>query len=347
MVAPPQGGGRGGVSPMTTADEFTSGADAFAAFARGDEESALVAAQRAFEAGEIDAEVIDLFLTVSAARMPIDRCLETLENVLGHDDLDLASGVRAAVAWTVLEHALRHGLDDQGMRPWLTMGLQANADVGQAGWEGLDRPSLRDVVSRALEPSLVGIEVAEQLLYATEGSGLPALAVQRLEGIGQAVAMDRDLSRMAERLLHFAGAVEAAYRVEAARKRFERTHDPRERRRQSVVDLEGATVVIAGGHRMLRAHAGALIGEAGGAAREVPSRQEAVRRERDIVSVMQGASMALIVVPQIAHSTSDQVRRVGKRLGVPVGMVRSASARAILDAATDIWAKTQVSKGIA
>jgi hypothetical protein len=72
------------------------------------------------------------------------------------------------------------------------------------------------------------------------------------------------------------------------------------------------------------------VEEEGGSVREIPARFESVRRERDVVDALKGASVAVIVVPQIAHSTSDQITRVSRRLGLPVLYLRSASVETLL-----------------
>jgi hypothetical protein len=54
-----------------------------------------------------------------------------------------------------------------------------------------------------------------------------------------------------------------------------------------------------------------------------------VRRERDILRLLNGCDLALMLVRQITHSTSDQVRKAADRLGVPVVFSNAASAVAI------------------
>ena len=62
---------------------------------------------------------------------------------------------------------------------------------------------------------------------------------------------------------------------------------------------------------------------------QIPSSREAVRRERDIIGLLQGCDLAILLIRQITHSTSDQVRKVAERLSIPVIYSNALSAVAI------------------
>lgn len=61
----------------------------------------------------------------------------------------------------------------------------------------------------------------------------------------------------------------------------------------------------------------------------IPSSREAVRREHDILQVLHGCDAVVLVVRQITHSTSDQVRKISERLGIPVIFSNAVSALAL------------------
>ncbi len=88
-------------------------------------------------------------------------------------------------------------------------------------------------------------------------------------------------------------------------------------------------IAIAGGHAQLRGTAASLLQPRGIEIVSIPSSREAVRRERDIFQLLQGCDLAMVLVRQITHSTSDQVRRAAERLDVPVVFSNALSAVAI------------------
>ena len=88
-------------------------------------------------------------------------------------------------------------------------------------------------------------------------------------------------------------------------------------------------VAIAGGHAQLRGTAASLLRRHGIETVPIPSSLEAVRRERDIVHLLRGCELAILLVRQITHSTSGQVRKAAERLGIPVFFSNALSAVAI------------------
>ena len=156
-------------------------------------------------------------------------------------------------------------------------------------------------------------------------------AVNQIESAGMRRWTAVKTRRSFERLLHGVGATDDAYRLESARKHRQTTAAvPSGARpgRQPRIDLR--TLAIAGGHAQLRGTA-ASSAAAGMESQivSIPSSQEAVRRERDIVRLLQGCDLAMLLVRQITHSTSDQVRKAAERVGVPVIYSNALSAVAI------------------
>ncbi len=177
----------------------------------------------------------------------------------------------------------------------------------------------------------------EQLFYAPDSTGLPALALQFAETIVAEAPDDRKFVRAVERLLHAVGQREAAYQIERAR---------RARNQKPNVDqlaipesrLDEQVITVAGGHPGLRATIRRMVGSLGGQTVNIPARFEAVRRDRDVSRAVQSANAAVLISSQISHSTSDQVRRAADRHNVPILVARSASAHTIVQMLID-WTK--------
>lgn len=200
--------------------------------------------------------------------------------------------------------------------------------VDEHAWNSLLQSSrIEDLRQLAGEPD-IGIEIAELLTYAPD-EGIRDFAVSELEGAGMRQLASGDDSRSIERLLHAAGARDAAYRLEAARKRSAAAEPPPAGDRPSRSTIPYRTIAIAGGHAQLRGNAASVLDRYGVTVVSIPSSQEAVRRERDILHLLNGCDLVMLLVRQITHSTSDQVRKAAERLGVPVLFSNAASAVAI------------------
>jgi hypothetical protein len=61
----------------------------------------------------------------------------------------------------------------------------------------------------------------------------------------------------------------------------------------------------------------------------IPSAKEASRTGRDVQAVLAGSDVVVLLVRQLAHSTSDQVRRAAARAGVPAIMAESAGINGV------------------
>ena len=214
--------------------------------------------------------------------------------------------------------------------------LEAAAACGPAGWRVVLEPNRRAAIEATLQKPAVALSVFEQFLYAPPETGLPAEARARIEEIGCRPPIDRDLARAAERLLHASGEPEAAYRVEACRRIAARqanaTADPAAP--ETASPIRDLIVTIAGGHSALRSMARRDLAALGArSVREIPSAWEATRDGRAVQAAVAGSDVIVVITPQIAHSTSDQVRNAATRLGLPVVNAETASVAAIRRAA--------------
>ncbi len=207
--------------------------------------------------------------------------------------------------------------------------LTAVIDAGEPGWQAIRDTSRRGEVEQLATGDDAGSELLELLAYSPD-AGIRNFAISRLVSAGlRSIDAGQD-SRRFERLLHGIGASAQAYRVERLRK--ERAGWSVANRTPEAPQLPGPpyeVVAIAGGHAQMRATAASLLGQHGVSVVPIPSSGEAVRRERDILRSVQGCDVVLLLVRQITHSTSDQVRKAAERLGVPVIFSGAASAVAI------------------
>jgi hypothetical protein len=299
-------------------------------FEAGDSPGALELLHQAMALGVSRIESVEVYLALAAGTG--QHGIEAAERFLADERLDIAPLDQAQLRAEILRASSESdpGFDTEAQR--LIAMLQAVASAGPDGWEIVENPEMRSVIDRHLMPSSAGVAVAEQLLYAPAETGWPAIALESIETIGLAAIHDLELARASERLLHAAGMPEAAYRIEQIR-RIQAQPEPRTRRSPSHTErlsLSGQAVAIAGGHPALRAMIASEITSLGGSIREIPSRHEAVRRDKDIMDALRGAGVAVVIIPQIAHSTSDQVKRAAGRLLIPVIIAPSASVQSIV-----------------
>jgi hypothetical protein len=171
--------------------------------------------------------------------------------------------------------------------------------------------------------------ILEQWLFAPDATGLRGEALARIEAIGSGYGADPGSVRAAERLLHAVGEREAAYRVERAHE----ASSPARPRTASATDIpaaRGLDLTLVGGHPALRSMSRRdLLGDGARNVREIPSAWEGARVERSIVATMSGSDLAVVIARQVAHATSDQVRKVGHRIGVPIEIAQAASVGSI------------------
>ena len=209
--------------------------------------------------------------------------------------------------------------------------LEETAAAGQPAWLALAAENGFERTQQALTSTDDELLIAEQLAYAPRATSWHLLGVATLERIGM---YEVERSRIAERLLHGLGETEAAYRVERARKRITRAPqpDPLGAMTNPTAAHTGQRIVLAGGHPALRSAVARHIEGRDGRVREIPSKFEAVRRDRQISQLVASSDLAIIIIRQIAHSTSDQVKRAAIRTGVPWRPALSPSVAGILAA---------------
>ena len=248
---------------------------------------------------------------------------------LDSGDLDVPPEERALTARLLWTPEIWN-LEDVDIRPGLVLRvLEETAASNPAGWTELESLDGFDRVERALEDSSLELLIAEQLAYAPPDSSWRTLGIARLEQLG---SFQSGRAREAERLLHDLGQTSAAYRVEATRKRLhpKPTVVQRVPREPLPDSLAGRRIVIAGGHPALRSAVARQVHDRHGDLREIPSKFEAVRRDRQVSQLVMGSDLAIIITRQIAHSTSDQVKRAANRYEVPVRHALSPSMAGIL-----------------
>jgi hypothetical protein len=198
--------------------------------------------------------------------------------------------------------------------------LESAAMVGEPAWRSLmldDRLAEIERVLIAPESLLAGLE---QELLAPSELGLPERAVAMIEALGR---RESTVARDAERLLHAAGATDAAYRIERSRKLPRPARGPR----PEAPPAPRLVVAVAGGHPRLRAMIRRDLREH--RLREIPSKHEASLLGRDVAAKIAGSDLAVVIARQIAHSTSDQVVAAGEKQGVPVAFAPTASIASV------------------
>lgn len=243
------------------------------------------------------------------------------------------SGARRAGLWLRWHDSLSASEleSDYGSEVTIRL-LESIAAAGDEAWLHLFEGDRAERVERAVMFSPAGVAVLEQLTFAPTELEFRAFAIRRLEELGIHGSLPRHEVRAIERLLHGSGEREAAYRVERARKRRDRSEEAKGQAPQ--LDrpegrLAGLVVAIAGGHPALRRLIKDELALSHVSVREIPPAFEATRRERDIVATLNGCDVAILLIGQLAHTTSDQVRSVASRLSVPILVSPRASGGAV------------------
>lgn len=279
--------------------------------------------ERLVEAGELDADVVTALQQIYGDGREFGNVALLIDRYLDAHGPDLSPNRRfdALVAANSAPNRTVSALQL----------LEAAAAAGPRGWAAVIDPARRAGVESVLRDPSSALSALEQFLYASAETGLPPQAIPQIEQIGRRHAANRELARAAERLLHAAGHPDAAYRVEACRRAMARPITPSANETaESGAANRVATVTIAGGHSALRSMARRDLATIGVAElREIPPAWEATRLGRAIQATLAGSDLVVVIGPQIAHATSDQVREIAARLGVPVVTVRSAGLAAI------------------
>lgn len=207
--------------------------------------------------------------------------------------------------------------------------LTSVAGAGEESWPVVLASGRLDEIGRLASSGTGAEEMLELLAYAPD-PGTRDLALSQMEAGGLRLLDGNGDSRSLERLLHGVGASDAAYRLETERKRRSALVTPGGAHAGVATPaLRWQRIALAGGHAQMRATAAHLLKRHGIDVVQIPSSLEAVRRERDVTQALQGCDAALLLVRQVTHSTSDQVRSAAGRLGIPVIFSNALSAVAI------------------
>lgn len=196
-------------------------------------------------------------------------------------------------------------------------------------WAAILATSRLDEMQRTALSANNPLELLELLSYAPD-AGVRAFALTQMESVGLRTIEAGSERRDCERILHAVGASDHAYRLERERKqRLGSNVEVAVASHENDVALPYRVVAIAGGHAQMRVSAERLLARSGIETVQIPSSIEKVRREKDIVHLLQSCDVAMLLVRQITHGTSDQVRKSADRLGIPVIFSNALSAVAI------------------
>jgi hypothetical protein len=219
--------------------------------------------------------------------------------------------------------------------------LEAVAVPGEEQWLLLVEAGRRERIETAALSSVASLAVLEQLMFCPPSLELRAFSLHHLETLGIHGSLPRSDVRAIEQLLHGFGEREVAYRVERARKRRDRAErmvaGETEAAQAGIGRLRGKVVTVAGGHPPLRRLIQNELAQTGIIMREVPPAFDAVRRERDVLAALRGSDVAVLLIAQLPHTTSDQVRSAAARLDIPVLIAQRASAVSVKRALEE-WA---------
>ncbi len=272
---------------------------------------------------------LEFFLQLAKAQRDPEATNLLIEGILADARAEISFPVRVGLSEILLTGSASR---TEESRRLLTALFEAALIDDVADWSLLRAPAIERIVRESLLPPGEAFSFAATLLFVPERLGWRDLAIQTVVLAAHEPNADHALIRDAERLLHAAGESRQAYELERTRKqRFStikaHAEEPAEPQEPS---LAGLSITIAGGHAGFRSMLRDAVAEEGGEVSEIPPKFEAVRRERDVADAMTGADVALVLTSQIAHSTSDQVVRVGKRLGVPVLFAPTTSVSTLL-----------------
>jgi len=310
--------------------------EGFAQFDAGNFDGARTLYERAAALGDRSPETIDALQSIYADAGEEERRYTLLATLLDQVGPELPSGRRVSWASSAFDAALAGGLLLAEREAAARRLLETVADAGTSAWTAILDPHRRPAIVSSFQGPLATLDRLEQESYAPPETGLPAAALVAIEAIGHRHAADAVIARAAERLLHGLGAPAAAYRVEATRRAVAPSTGSRlERGRPAArsIELDGLTVVLAGGHPALRRLVRIDLDRAGvKGLREIPSGWEASRSRQAIREAVSSADVAVLIWRQLSHSTGDRVRSAAEAMDVPVALARTAAASAVRQA---------------
>lgn len=285
------------------------------------------AALRSIEAGRHDANLALVAVDHAPGDEAGGRIVAALAATLRATgpDLDPAGRIRLALALIdridpdrdpaeAMRAALRELADALPGSPNPSTGFPGDRAARIAGWLRRAEPDPDLLESIALLPGDDELHTA-------------AVSILTEAGI---TAPDRAAARDAERVLHAIGRKEDAYAIEQAwrgrRAVVRPAHEPHAPARSTLP----AIVALAGGYPALRAAIRFDLVRAGvREVREIPSRFEGSRTTSQVRATLTSCQVAVLIVRQVDHSTSDAVRTAAAAVGIPVVMAERTSITSV------------------
>ncbi|MCC6780917.1 MAG: DUF2325 domain-containing protein [Hyphomicrobiales bacterium] len=298
---------------------------AWAAFQRGDFAAALDAFLVLADADGLDSADLHVAVELMTDRGQIEQAGALIERTLGR--WRETGSAEAELEWQVIRFdrvtdssAARR---EAAMQLLETLGRERDA----ATWLRVLSDERRAALEASFDSAHDRLAALEQESFAPAETGLTERARALIEEIGVVHAREMGVARAAERLLHALGDPAAAYRVERARRTFRERGAGRHVEDSGVDEdaLRGLSIVLVGGHQALRVLITRDLARSGVARVEViPSATEGIRSGRDVQGMVNGVDLVVILVRQVAHSTSEQVKRAARRANVPVAIAETA-----------------------
>ncbi|MGD9711710.1 MAG: DUF2325 domain-containing protein [Thermomicrobiales bacterium] len=286
-------------------------------------------------------EALDLFLILCIEIDDPATSGPVIQALLDDDRGDPSPHTQVRLLIELLEHPVP-GREQSGEREILMRMVEIALIGADEAWSDFERETVRMAIIDCLIPPSEAFPLAALLIFAPERLGWKKPATQSIVLAAKEEATTAESIRDAERILHEAGESEEAYALERRRKGMLQSSigDERPEHPAPVAGLSGLNVVIAGGHPAFRSMVRSAVQDEGGSLREIPPHFESVRRERDVSDILTSADVVVVIVSQIAHSTTDQVNRVARRHGIPVLRCGSASVATIVNEVKE-WARSR------
>lgn len=315
---------------------------AWDAFQRDDFDAAIDAFLEMREVGDLRSTDLMALVELLVDRERGEWASALIDEQLAH--WDAIDAPEAAAPWRALQFDLQMRAaaypDAVAQRGVILLeSLAATNDAAE--WDRILTLDRREQIEASFDTPVERLQAFELEALAPASTGLPTRAAALIEEIGALHASQPAVARTAERLLHALGEAAAAYRVERVRRMADSDASLADRPSDDQLDLDirGWTIVIAGGHAGLRSIIARDLLRSGAARIDaIPSATEASRAGRDVQAALAGADAVVVLVRQIAHSTSDQVKRAAKRAGVPLVIADSAGISGVRRALASLTA---------
>lgn len=307
-------------------------AQGWAAFADGDEATALARFRKAVRLGDPDPETLAACCDLLAGEAAVaDELAALLEEAWGDWPPALHARVAARRFDALLATPGTVAPETLAAAALETLEAAAGGGRGADAWAPLADPDRRAALLDALAgagPEAL-IAALEHLSFAPPLRGLHDRALSWAAQTADANPHLQAVMRAAERALYDLGDAESARRIERARKATRPRAAPAASPPATPISLAGLVVAVAGGHDGLRALvASDLLLSGARDVRGIPPAWEG-QLGGGVEPVLRGADLAVLVVRQLDHSTGDSVIGAASALGVPVRRARSASRAAV------------------